>query len=164
MATTDDVGVSNTSEPCYEGEETVRDGTPADVDSSSVRGASAGVAAAVMDTVVSGEQDSGDQTDCTALELMWQRLSGRGQSVAERMNINVHKGATAVECENRDEALIQAFRALDVHKEDILGPNSMKALVTLDNPSSNAIEVLCCCILKESILKGIHVLRTFHVL
>ena len=73
---------------------------------------------------------------------MWHRLCGRGQSVAERMNIDMHKGAAALECDGRDGALIQAFRALDVDRKGSLEPNALRALVALDEPYCNEFQVL----------------------
>jgi hypothetical protein len=86
-------------------------------------------------------QGAGGQDQSTQLEVMWQRLAGRGQSVAERMNIDMHKGAVALECHTREESLIRAFRALDIHNTGSLGANAMRALVVLDDPEENAKQV-----------------------
>lgn len=136
------------AEPCYEGEEkaatppsTFSEPLPATDPSAAVQSSLTFKAheAADLDLV-----KVEDESCSTEMEIMWQRLCGRGQSVAERMNLNMHKGAAALECNSRDGALIQAFRALDVHRKGSLEVNALRALVALDEPNANASQVLYC--------------------
>lgn len=115
-------------EPCYEGEgkaatPPIASGDPTDtVQSSRVA------------------KDHGPREVLTELDVMWHRLAGRGQAVAERMNIDMHKGAA--ELTSRDSAVVRAFEALDVHGTGSLEVNALRALVTLDEPNANAKEVM----------------------
>jgi hypothetical protein len=128
--------------PCYDEEESTA--TPRAAGSLS-ESATAVDAVATFDTACGSIKlkalEAGGQDQSTPLEVMWQRLVGRGQTVAERMNIDMHKGAAALECHTREEGLIRAFRALDIHSTGSLGANALRALVTLDDPKENAKQV-----------------------
>lgn len=137
------------AEPCYEGEEQAAT-PPAGTLSEPLAPADPSGAVESSLTFKAHEIEEQNVSFSTELEVMWQRLSGRGQSVAERMNMDMHKGAEALECESRDGALIQAFRALDVDNTGSLGVNALRALVTLDEPDANAKQVLCCYPLRQA--------------
>jgi hypothetical protein len=79
------------------------------------------------------------------LKAMWDRLLGRGVSIAERVNMNMHNGVAALELDNREEAVIKAFRALDVDDTGNLHSKNLQALVTLDEPDTNAGQVSSDC-------------------
>lgn len=69
---------------------------------------------------------------------MLSRLENRGVYVAESTNMSLHD---CKEFEDREDALIKAFHALDVDGTERLAVKQLRGLVCLDSPEVNQQQV-----------------------
>lgn len=77
----------------------------------------------------------------TPTESMLARLESRGVHVAEMLSLNMHNPRKAVDCDDRDEAVIKAFRALDVDGSHSLSEQHLRGLVPLNSLDGNKEQV-----------------------
>lgn len=75
------------------------------------------------------------------MESMLTRLERRGIHVAENLDLDMSDPLNAVECEDRDDAVIKAFHALDADGARVLSTQQLRGLVALHTPEINKQQV-----------------------
>eukprot|EP00892_Ulva_mutabilis_P003277 jgi/Ulvmu1/1320/UM011_0048.1 len=124
--------MSEPGEPVYEGEH--KASTPnctADPDEQGVEPES------VMQPDSSLAHARREQSYTTPTHLMLARLASRGVHVAESLSLEMSDPEQVIECENRDEALIKAFHALDLNGARQLSSAQLRGIVSLESPDVN---------------------------
>lgn len=81
---------------------------------------------------------SGTAPGIAPIKAMFNRLELRGVHVTESMNVSVHD---LQESDDRDEALIKAFHALDTDGRQCLSMQQLRGVVCLDSPEVNQHQV-----------------------
>lgn len=122
-------------EPVYEGEDRAQ--TPSSAPPQEARTAEP---SSTLEPAPCLSGPPGTAPDIAPIKAMLNRLEKRGVHVTESMNLSVHD---LQEFEDREEALIKAFHALDIDGRQCLSMQQLRGLVCLDSPQVNQHQVHC---------------------